>query len=211
MRIRRSFLFVSGAAAVLAAIPLFASYAHGLCDGMDGPVVKAAQKALESGDVNLTLVWVTSDNEPAIRAAFQEALEVRKFSPLSKEFADRYFFETLVRIHRTGEGASYTGLKPAGRDLGPAIPAADNALATGDVEALVKLITDAAAKGVRERFQRARALQNYDSKNVEGGRESVEAYVSFVHYVEGCYQATQSSAHGRAPETHAEGGHEINR
>ena len=166
MRTPRSLLLISGAVAVLGAILLFASRAHAHCDGMDGPVVKAAQKALDSGDVNLTLVWVKSEDEPAIRAAFQEALDVRKLSPLSKELADRYFFETLVRIHRAGEGAPYSGLKPAGRDLGPAIPAADRALATGDVEGLVKLVTDASSKGIRERFQRARALRGYDPKNV---------------------------------------------
>ena len=211
MRAQRAFFFTCGAVAALGAFFLLASRVHAHCDGLDGPVVKAAQKALDSGDVNLTLVWVKSEDEPAIRAAFQQALDVRKLSPLSKEFADRYFFETLVRIHRAGEGAPYTGLKPAGRDLGPAIPAADKALATGDVEGLVKLITDASAKGIRERFQRARALQNYDSKNLQAGRESVEAYVSFVHYVEGCYQASQSFAHGHAPEIHAEGRHETER
>jgi hypothetical protein len=211
MRIQRSFLFVLGAAAVLAAMILLASRAHAHCDGLDGPVVKAAQKALDSGDVSLTLVWVKADDEPAIRAAFQETLAVRKLSPQSKEFADRYFFETLVRIHRAGEGASYTGLKPAGRDLGPAIPAADLALETGEVESLVKLVTDAAATGIRERFQRARALRSHDPKNVQAGREFVEAYVTYVHYVEGCYQATQSPAHGHAPDAHAEGGHEVER
>ncbi|HEX6802846.1 MAG TPA: DUF6448 family protein [Terriglobales bacterium] len=33
-----------------------AAFAH--CDGMDGPVVKAVPKALESGNVNPVLIWV---------------------------------------------------------------------------------------------------------------------------------------------------------
>jgi len=28
------------------------------CDGLDGPVVKAARKALETNKVNLVLIWV---------------------------------------------------------------------------------------------------------------------------------------------------------
>jgi hypothetical protein len=56
---------------------------------------------------------------------------VRKLNPEAKEFADMYFFETLVRIHRAGEGEPYTGIKPAGRDLGPAVPAADKAIVDG--------------------------------------------------------------------------------
>jgi hypothetical protein len=36
---------------------------------MDGPVVKAAQKALETGNVNLVLIWVRKNDEGEIRKA----------------------------------------------------------------------------------------------------------------------------------------------
>ena len=98
-------------------------FAH--CDGMDGPVIQAARKALETGNVNPVLMWVLKDHEGEIKNAFQKTLAVRKLNPPAKELADMYFFETLVRIHRAGEGEPYTGLKPAGRALDPAIPAAD--------------------------------------------------------------------------------------
>lgn len=92
------------------------------CDGMDGPVVIAAQKALAKQDVNLVLIWVQKEDEQELRDVFDQTLRIRELSAEARELADRYFFETLVRIHRAGEGAPYTGLKPAGRDLGPAIP-----------------------------------------------------------------------------------------
>jgi hypothetical protein len=38
------------------------------------------------------------------------------------------------RVEPSGEGAPFTGLKPADRDLGPAIPAADEAVRVGSVE-----------------------------------------------------------------------------
>ena len=38
-------------------------YAH--CDGMDGPVVTAAKQALETGDVNLVLIWVSQKGQGA--------------------------------------------------------------------------------------------------------------------------------------------------
>src|SRR5512135_864316 len=117
-----------------------AASAH--CDGLDGPVVKAAQRALQTGDVNQVLVWVRPQDEDEIEKAFDETLAVRKLSPQAQALADRYFFETLVRIHRAGENAPYTGLKPAGRDLGPAIPAADKALETGAERNLIQLVTE---------------------------------------------------------------------
>ncbi len=182
-------------------------WAH--CDGMDGPVVIAAQKALDTGNVNLVLIWVQKADEAEIKQAFERTLAVRQLSSQAKELADMYFFETLVRIHRAGEGAPYTGLKPAGRDLGPAIPAADKALQTGSVDALVKLLTEAVQHGVREHFAAANGKKTYDKNNVEAGRKYVQAYVPFLHYVEGIYEATKASAHGhfheeQAPTTHAE-------
>src|ERR1035441_494173 len=119
---------------------------------MHSPVVKAAQKALAETNVNLVLIWVHQDDEAQIKLAFEKTLAVRKLNPEARELADQYFFETLVRIHRAGEGAPYTGLKPAGRDLGPVIPAADKAIETGSVDYLVTVITNESANGIRERF-----------------------------------------------------------
>jgi hypothetical protein len=150
--------------------------------------------------VNRVLIWVQKDDEAAIKHAFAKTLAVRKQSAEAKELADMYFFETLVRLHRAGEGAPYTGLKPAGRDLGPAIPAADKALETGDVEPVVKLLADTMEHGVREHFKVAVAKRKFDKNDVEAGREYVRAYVQYVHYVEGLHGATSSAAHGHADE-----------
>ena len=179
------------------------------CDGMDGPVVKAAQKALASGDVNLVLIWVQTADEQEIRQAFERTLTVRKLGAEAQELADMYFFETLVRIHRAGEGAPYTGLEPAGRDLGPAIPLADHALSTGEVDTLVKLISDETRKGLIERFTHAGNAQNFSTANVEAGREYVRAYVTFIHYVERVYEAARQPVAGHFPEDpHAREAHD---
>lgn len=180
-------------------------FAH--CDGMDGPVVKAAQKALETGNVNLVLIWVQKKDEAEIRKAFQQTLAVRKLSPEAKQLADMYFFETLVRIHRAGEGAPYTGLKPAGRDLGPAIPAGDKALETGAVEPLLKLLSDTMHNGLHESFTHVMAKKNFNQDNVEAGREYVKAYVEFIHYVERLYEAAKKSAEGHFHESEETGMH----
>ena len=90
-------------------------------------------------------------------------------NPDAQELVDLYFFETVVRIHRAGEGEPYTGLKPAGRDLGPAIPAADKAIEDGSVGPLVKLVTDASEAGIRELFQKVLATKSFDGKGPPRG------------------------------------------
>ncbi len=175
----------------------------GHCDGMDGPVIKAAQAALHSSDVNLVLLWVKKDNEQLIRQAFAQALEVRKLGPSAKELADRYFFETLVRVHRAGEGAPYTGLKPAGRDLGPAITAADKAIEQGSANNVEKLLTDALSNGIHKHYHALLNAKNYDNNNTEEGREYVAQYVTWVHYINGIYQAA-ALHHGGKDAAHLE-------
>ena len=178
---------------------------HAHCDTLDGPVVISAKEALEKGDVTPVLKWVKKDDEAEIRDAFQKTLAVRAKGPEAKELADIYFYETLVRIHRAGEGAPYAGLKPAGADLGPAIPAADKAIESGNIEPVLKLLTDQVREGVDERFKHVIAKKNFKKDDVTAGREFVEAYVVFMHYVEGVYAATHKTAHDHRAEPAAVG------
>lgn len=200
MRVNRIFVRASGLAVLLTALLLTPNIALAHCDGMDGPVVKAAQKALEAGNVDLILIWVQKKDESEVRRAFEQTLAVRKLSPQARELADRYFFETVVRLHRAGEGAPYTGLKPAGRDLGPAIPAADKALEEGSIEPVVKLLTSTVDEGIREQFKQALAKKNFNKDDIAAGQEYVTAYVTFIHYVERLYEAAKHPAHGHYEE-----------
>ncbi len=162
------------------------------CDTMDGPVARAARTALEKKDVTPVLKWVKPEAEAEIKAAFSRTLAVRAQGPEARELADQFFFETLVRVHRAGEGAPFTGLKPAGTETGPAIEGADQALDKGSVEDVIKLVTDEVAAGIRRRFTEAREKKAHADHTVEAGRAFVAAYVEYVHYVEGLHQASQA-------------------
>jgi hypothetical protein len=172
----------------------------GHCDTLDGPLVALAKKALDEKNVNLVLPWVRPRDDPEIRHAFDHAQAVRDLGPKARSLADRHFFETLVRIHRAGEGAPFTGLKPAGLDLGPAVPAADKALKTGSPDAVVKLLVEAVSAGVRTRFHAAARMQAFDPNDVAAGRRYVEAYVPYVHYVERLWEAATGVVHGHYAE-----------
>ncbi len=189
-----------GAVGVLAIAVFGVQVAFAHCDGLDGPVVKAARNALRTGNVNLVLIWVQQKDEPEIRAAFHQSLLVRKQGPEAQALADRSFFETLVRVHRAGEGAPYTGLKPAGRDLGFAIPAADKALETDAVGPLQDLLANAVQRGLQEHYAELTALKRYDPNDVAAGRRYVQAYVEYIHYVERLYEAATTAAEGHYAE-----------
>ena len=174
------------------------------CDTLEGPVVSTAKAALENGDVTPVLKWVKEDDEKEIRELFAKTLSARKQGKEARELADRYFFETLVRVHRAGEKAPFTGLKPAGM-VEPAVAAADLALESGRVDELVKMITDPVAKGIRERFERTKEAKKHAEYSVADGRKFVEAYVEFTHYVERLHMAAVGpSGHHHVEDSHSD-------
>jgi hypothetical protein len=199
MKLRRN-LRPSVAGAAVAALALVAStQAAAHCDSVDGPVVTDARAALEKGDVTPVLKWVAPEGEKEIRAAFGRAVAVRRLGPEARDLADTSFYETLVRVHRAGEGAPFTGLKPAG-SVEPAVAKADAALAAGSADDFARLIAAHAAEGLKTRFARAVEAKTHAGESVAKGREYVAAYVDYVHWVEGVVTAVHR---GPAHEGHA--------
>lgn len=179
------------------------AFAH--CDSMTGPVVPDARAALESGDISPVLKWIMPQYEAEVSAAFQQAVEVRALGRDARELADRYFLETLIRVHREGEGAPFTGLKddPAA----PIVQMADQALADGSVDGMIEKINRHLASAVAEKFQKALEAGKNKDRSVEAGREFVAAYVTYVHYVEGVHDAIVAAGSHHA-EHNSDTGHE---
>jgi hypothetical protein len=198
-RISSSFLSaftVSCFASVLFLIPVSAS-AH--CDTYNGPVITAAKQALEKGDVAPVLRWVKKEDEAKITEAFKKTLAVRSKGPEAKELADNYFFETLVRIHRAGEGEPFTGLK--NEPVEPIVAMSDKALETGNIDSLTNKMAAHIKEGIKERFAKALAAKKTADKSVDAGREYVEAYVNYVHYVEAIHTAIMSKGEHHAEDS----------
>ena len=190
LSVKRLFAALATSAALTWSLP---AAAH--CDTLDGPVVAAARKALDSGNVNPVLIWVQKRDEADIRTHFQKTVAVRKAGGQAKELADMYFFETLVRIHRAGEGAGYTGLKPAGK-IEPPIAAADKSLETGKLQEVAQLIMKRMEQGLHRHFEDMMKKKKYKPDDVAAGRAFASAYVEYTHYVERLYDAGETLAPG---------------
>jgi hypothetical protein len=189
-------LHVVAATVTLLGAILISTPASAHCDTTRGPVVTAARAALDAGDPTLVLHWVRADDEAAIKAAFQQALQVRALGPGARELADRHFFETLVRIHRAGEGAPYTGLTDAEPE--PIIAAADRALERGSADELEQVLVSEVKAGLAERFAAARSAREFRRGDVAAGRGFVGTYVSLTHWVEGVLTAAKGAGEHHA-------------
>ena len=186
------------AACVFVSVFVAAVNAH--CDSMSGPVIPEAMAALEKGDIAPVLKWIKPEHKTEVETAFTLAVQVRGKSRQAKELADKYFLETLIRLHRAGEGAPYTGIKESPPEKITILT--DQALASGSADELIKKIQTHVAKSIEEKFDEALQASKKKDKNVRSGREYVEAYVQYTHYVEGIHAAIMSTGahHGDDPK-----------
>lgn len=165
------------------------------CDSMDGPVVKAVRQALELKNVNLILPYVPKEGEAEVVRAFDKVLQLRNDGNVAREVADLYFFETVVRIHRAGEGAPFTGLKPAGLDVGPVIPVAEKAIESGSPDELAKILCDTVRGEVLHKFERMQHLKEHVDESIDEAREYVEAMLGLQVWAHKLYTTAKASPH----------------
>ena len=153
------------------------------CDTIDGPVVLAAKEALEKQNINIILPWVHLEGEEEVVEAFAKAIKVyNDGNEDAKNLAEFWFFETVVRIHREGEGAAYAGLKPAGLDPGPIIPKVDKAIKDEDILEVIKYIQEAVAEEITEHFKHVMHSKDYDIDDVPSARKHINAYLHLTLY-----------------------------
>lgn len=168
---------------LLAALKPATVQAH--CDTAEGPAVKDGRKALETGNINYALKWIPVDGEAELRDVFEKALKVRTLGAEAAELADRLFLETMVRIHRMGEGVGFTGIQPVGTQIDPVVEAADEAIVLGSNADLLPMVPEERRAELDKRFQAALAIKDFDVDDVAAGRRYLAAYVSFFKYAEG--------------------------
>lgn len=165
------------------------------CDTMDGPAVKDVIRAMDTGNVNYALKWVQPKYEAEVSRAFRMSMKVKDINADTKNLAEQYFFEILLRDHRAGEGVAFDGVKPHGWTVDERVKAADQSIALGNLEPLKGLVEPDKWPELQRRFQKVMSLKDFDVNRVEEGREYIEAYVQFFKFAEGEDEHHESHEH----------------
>jgi hypothetical protein len=170
------------------------------CDSLDGPVVSAARLALDADDVALVLPYVPEEAEAEVKAVFDQVADARVLGGQAMVVADRHFFETVVRLHRAGEGAPYTGLKPAGLSHGPVIPLAERAVLSGDAGEVAGFLVAELTDQIERRLADVRSLEDRRSRSLADARRYVEAMLGFEVYCHSVHRALHAPAHSESEQ-----------
>jgi hypothetical protein len=164
------------------------------CDSLDGPVVTAAKAALTDENVEVVLPFVPEAAEEEVRAAFERTRAASaEGGHFAREVADLYFFDTVVRLHRAGEGAPFTGLKPAGLDVGPVIPLAERAIEQRSIDDLHAFLSAELRHQLQRRLDRIGALSA--GVTTPERREYVEAVLGLQVYSHHLFKFMRQNPH----------------
>lgn len=177
--------------AMLSVLVLFVSkpaLAH--CDSYDGPVIIDARKALEVNHQELVLKWISKEQENEVISLFNKTVALKNGDQEIYEVVEKYFFETLVRLHRETEGAPYTGLKAPGTTK-QIIQMSDHALSSGDIDELVTKLNNHIGSVILEKYHKTAELSQKKNESVETGRAFVEAYVDYTHTLEAIHDVLE--------------------
>ena len=177
------------------------------CDSLDGPVATAARLALEQDDVDIVLAYVPVSAEAEVRTTFDAVLPVRRLGHEARTVAERLFLETVVRLHREGEGAPFTGLRPAGLDVGPVIPLAETAIELGDAAPVATFLAGVLQDELHRRFALVTELAARRTQSVADDRAYVSAMLGFEVYSHHVFQAMHTDAHEHASRGSGEHSH----
>ncbi len=165
------------------------AFAH--CDSYDGPVILDAEKALENNDVNLVLKWVQPSQEKEIIDLFTKTYKRKSEDPVVYQVLKKYFFETVVRLHRETEGAPYTGLKPAGLTK-KIVQLGDQSIKTSDLNSLLEKLENHMDQVLQEKFSDVASLYQLKDTSLTNGRAYVHAYVDYIHTLEAIHDILDS-------------------
>lgn len=180
-QLKRSFRKVTFFLGMMMLVFSLPSFAH--CDSYDGPVIQDALKALNKEKATFVMKWIDKEHEAEISSLFNKTVKLKKGDAEVYKIVEKHFLETLVRLHREGEGAPFTGLKPAGSTT-PIVQMADKSIENKEVKTLLTNLNKHIQKEITEKYEKVNALSKVKDNSIEEGRAYVLAYVEYTHTLE---------------------------
>ncbi len=184
--------FVLSLIAMVSVLSIQPVSAH--CDSFDGPALIDAAKALETNNVELIKKWILAEDEAVVVPLFHKTYSLKNGDAEVYEIVKTHFYETFIRLHREMEGATFTGLKPAGTTAHITVMS-DKALETGDFSGLLTALNRHVNQQLTEKYEKAAALYRVKDRSVEEGRQYVAAYVDYTHAVEAVHDILEAGGH----------------
>jgi phosphotransacetylase len=155
-----------------------------LYDPQNGPVMRAAKTALETGDANYIVIWVPEESENTLKNLLEKTCCTQSIKNNMQNRAIDWYFDTVNRLCFANRKMMSTVLKPEGSGENLIVSKAVKAIETGSVEEITDSISVAHEDKVKQRFRQVMNMKNFPVNNPADGRAYVAAFFEFIGYVQ---------------------------
>ena len=144
----------------------------------------------------MVLPYVPREGEDEVKEVFTKTVALRGHGDQAREVriatSSRRSSASTVRV----KAATLLGLKPAGLDHGPVIPAAERAIERGSAEELVEVLCEVVKeKATWEQLRTVMHLKSEADGDVEANRKYVSAMLGLQVWAHKLYQCAESAPH----------------
>jgi len=153
------------------------------CDRNDGPVTRAAKRALETGNAQHILIWIQEDSENTVKNLLEKACCERTTRNDAHNNTVDWYFGTVSRLHSAYHGTHNLNISTKTPEEKAIILLVERACESGNFEDLSPVIPDDCTGEMRQYFDDVMKMRNFDKKNSAAGRVYVSAVVNFITFV----------------------------
>jgi hypothetical protein len=151
-------------------------------DEMQGPVVKAAKMALETGNANYIMIWLPEESEKTLKNLLEKTCCTRSSRMIVQKQVYDWYFEMVNRFFNAGRPRDYLtihgGLAEKPLDL-----KVDKAIESGNFAEIREIIPITYEAEAKQRFLHVMHMRNYPVNNIAAGRAYVSAFFDFNQYI----------------------------
>ena len=153
----------------------------------NGPVMRAAKMALETGNANYILIWVPEESENTLKNLIEKTCCERSSRKNIQNLAINWYFQTVSRLKYANGWPHCPGMKSERSDEKPIVLMVERAIETGNIEEIIGVIPCTHAGDVRQRFHHVMDKRNYNVDNIADGRAYVSSFIDLIVYLNNLY------------------------
>lgn len=142
--------------------------------------MRAAERALETGNANHILIWIPEESERTLRNLLERACCERRIQKDANNPVIRWYFNTIRHLHAAYCGHQNLDISTKTPEERKIISIAERACESGNFDEITTVVQNASWGEMRQRFQDLMKIRQYDAENIAAGRAYVSAFIAFI-------------------------------
>jgi hypothetical protein len=146
----------------------------------NGPVMRAAKMALETGNADHILIWVPEESENTLKNLLEKTCCERTTQRKARNHSIEWYLQTINRLHSEYYRPHDLNISTKTPEERKTILLVERACETGNFDEIATVMQITSDEEIRQRFNDVLNKSNYDMDNIAAGRAYVSAFTDFI-------------------------------